>query len=67
MGGVPHWCKQWTFLEDVGIFERIHSHYEDNLTKFRKVLEDVGDPTTKMFINETMQKVLYPVPVGEKQ
>ena len=67
MGSVPHWCKQWTFLEDVGVFEQIHSHYEDNLTKFRKVLDDIGDPTTMMFINETMQKVLYPVPVGEKK
>ena len=67
MGAVPHWCKQWTFLEDVGVFDRIHEYYGDNITKFTKVLADIGDPTSKMFINHTMEKVLYPTLTGGKK
>lgn len=57
LGGITHWCKQWTFLEDEKIFEHIHSYYGDNITKFRDLLQALnGD--SKMFINRTMQKVL---------
>ena len=32
LGGIPHWYKQWTFLEDIGIFEHIHECCGDNIT-----------------------------------
>ena len=57
LGGIPHWCKQWTFLEDVGIFEHIHKYYGNNITKFRDLFKHLnGDD--RMFVNKTMQKVL---------
>ena len=57
LGGVPHWCKLWTFLEDDGIFEHIHKHYGDNISKFRELLQTLnGD--NRMFVNETIKKVL---------
>ena len=61
MGGVPHWCKQWTFLEDVKVFDRIYDHYGGNIVKFTRVFEEIGDPTTKMFVNNVMKRILYPV------
>ena len=57
LGGIPHWCKQWTFLEDVKVFEHIHKYYGDNISKFRDLLQALnGDD--RMFVNQTMRKVL---------
>ena len=61
LGGVPHWCKQWTFLQHHGIFEHIHEYYGDNLVKFRRVLQSLSSQNSqlcKLFINSTMERVL---------
>lgn len=63
LGGVPHWCKQWTFLEDSGIIGHIHKFYGENLVKFREVLkllnkEDEGDGWCDIFVNSSMMTIL---------
>ena len=61
LGGVPHWCKQWTFLQHHGIFKHIHGYYGDNLVKFRQVLRSLSSENSqlcKLFINSTMEHVL---------
>ena len=61
LGGVPHWCKQWTFLQHHGIFKHIHEYYGDNLVKFRQVLQSLSSENSqlcKLFINSTMERVL---------
>lgn len=65
LGGVPHWCKQWTFLEDegVGIFEHVQDKYHDNLVKFNQILQTLSGSDGAMFVNKTMQKLLdIPMP-----
>ena len=55
LGGVPNWCKQWTFLDRDGIFEHIRSHYGSKLTTFESYRQNLSDP---MFLNKTMEKLL---------
>ena len=60
LGGLPHWCKQWSFLGDE-IISHIHSKYGDNLRKYREVLKTLcreGDGVNEMFINSTMKTVI---------
>ena len=62
LGGIPHWQKQWAFLDDkfcdgkkVGIFKHIQDMYGDNLTKFNDVRKKY-DPSC-VFMNKTMERL----------
>ena len=60
LGGVPHWHKQWEFLqtEDFDIFSYIRSKYEKNIDKFMEVYHGLNLDPTGIFMNETMKKLL---------
>ena len=65
--GVPHWCKQWTFLENEDIFPYLQEKYKANFSGFRKALNfynghGTDDDTlhVDMFVNKTMEKLLKP-------
>ena len=59
LGGVPHWFKQWTFLDN--IVDHTRDNYKDNLVKFRTVFDSINNDNgslCKMFVNSTMEKIL---------
>ena len=61
LGGVPHWCKQWTFLEKNGIFQHVRDYYGQNLKRFKEIfttLNSDGDGYSEIFVNSTMKKLL---------
>ena len=57
LGGVPHWQKQWAFLEsqDKEIFKHLKEKYGQRLTSFETVREKF-DPSG-IFMNETWRKL----------
>ena len=61
LGGVPHWAKEWSFLEGEGIFEHLHNHYGENMAKFSAILDAINGKGKEMFLNKTMKKLFYPV------
>lgn len=60
LGGVPHWAKQWNFLEDKGIYEHLRTHYGENMRKFSAVVEALNGKDKDIFLNKTMKKLLFP-------
>lgn len=65
LGGVPHWAKEWSFLEEEGIFEHCRQHYGENMTKFSAILDAINGEGKEMFLNSTMKRLLYPaVPIS---
>ena len=58
-GGVPHWNKQWTFLDnDLGIVKYLQSKYDENLRTFKSVREQLKMDPNNLFLNSTMAKLL---------
>lgn len=64
LGGIPHWQKQWAFLDDpnvfpdrklVGIYEHIKRMFGQNLTDFDTVRTKYD--ADGLFMNETMKKL----------
>ena len=59
LGGVPHWQKQWTFLDDDGsMIEFLKSKYGENLTKFKNVREALKVDPKNMFVNSVYTDLL---------
>ena len=67
LGGAPHWCKEWTILEDkdnkeTDIFHHVHTFYNQNLVKYCEIFDKCCANAAKreMFMNSTMKKLLDP-------
>lgn len=59
LGGIPHWQKQWTFLDKDGSMVRyLKEKYGENLTKFKQLRNDLVDPRD-MFVNSVYKHILY--------
>lgn len=58
LGGVPHWAKEWSFLDGEGIFQHLRDHYGENLTKFSSVLNAVNGEKKDLFLNRAMSRLL---------
>ena len=58
-GGVPHWNKQWSFLNnDLGIVKYLQEKYGSNLETFKSVREQLKVDPKNLFLNSTMAQVL---------
>ncbi len=52
MHGVPHWQKQWTFLDDNGsMVEHIKKEFGGNLKRFNEVRDALKVDENNMFVN----------------
>ena len=62
LGGIPHWHKQWTLLQDKGIdiFGYINNKYGEILSTFMNVCQQLKLDPQNLFINCTMEKVFQP-------
>ena len=62
LDGVPHWHKQFTFLnnEDRDIYKYIRDQFGDHLEKFRNVRTSLNLDPDDIFLNETMKKIIKP-------
>lgn len=62
LGGIPHWQKQWTFLQDkdTDIFGYINNKYGANLSTFMNVRQQLKLDPKNLFMNGTMEKVFEP-------
>ena len=62
LGGVPHWQKQWDFLQNVkspvDIFTYLRGKYAKNMDTFMQVYRDLNVDPNGIFMNETMKKLL---------
>jgi len=58
LGGIPHWQKQWTFLQDkTDIFGYIKNKYGENLSTFKDVRQQLKLDPENLFMNCTMKQV----------
>ena len=58
LGGIPHWQKQWEFLEkSFDIFGYLRKKYGGNMEMFMKVREALNVDPNGIFMNETMEKL----------
>ena len=58
LGGVPHWQKQWDFLqENFDIFSYLRHKYGENMDKFKQVYHELNIDPSGIFMNETMKKL----------
>ena len=60
LGGIPHWQKQWEFLEKapkVDIFSYLREKYGKNMETFMKVREALNVDPDGIFMNDTMKKL----------
>ena len=63
LGGIPHWQKQWAFLDDdrrftdgrLCIFEHIKKHFKRNLEAFDAIRKKYD--SNCLFMNDTMAKI----------
>lgn len=52
LGGIPHWQKQWTFLDDNGsMINYIKMKYGENLAKFKQIRAAMAVDPDDMFVN----------------
>ena len=59
MGGVPHWQKQWTFLNNNGsMIKYLAKNYGDNLTSFKRVRSQIGIDPDNLFVNHLFEQLL---------
>lgn len=62
LGGVPHWQKQWEFLNelqpDMEIFSYVREKYGKNIEEFLKVYDQLHLDPDGVFMNDTMKKLL---------
>ena len=57
-GGVPHWNKQWTFLNnDLDIVKYLQK-YGTNLDTFKLVRKQLKVDPKNLFLNSTMAQVI---------
>ena len=58
-GGVPHWNKQWTFLDDdLDIVAYVQEKYGANLDMFKTVRTQLNVDPNNRFLNCTMDQVI---------
>ena len=58
LGGVPHWQKQWDFLEEhFDIFSYLRSKYSKNIHAFQQVYRELNIDPNGIFMNKTMEKL----------
>ena len=60
LGGIPHWQKQWEFLqksESIDIFAHIREMYGEKIGTFMRVRKDLGLDPNDIFMNDTMKKL----------
>jgi hypothetical protein len=58
LGGIPHWHKQWEFLqESFDIFSYLRNKYGKNMETFMKVHEALKVDPDGIFMNDTMKKL----------
>ena len=63
LGGIPHWQKQWAFLDDahrfsddsLPIFEHIKENFKKNLKAFNTIRKEYDSEC--LFMNETMARI----------
>ena len=70
LGGVPHWQKQWEFLEkqtssNFEIFSYLRDKYGKNIETFVKVLGELKLDPDGIFMNDMMKKVLLNPPATQ--
>ncbi len=59
MGGVPHWQKQWTFLDrDGDMVAYMKKMYGENLTKFKQVRKALNVDPKNIFVNSVYKHFL---------
>ena len=70
LGGIPHWPKQWAFLEkcdNVDMRAILWERFGDNMSKFVSAREALKVDETNLFLNTTMGHLLSPaVPIPKK-
>ena len=57
-GGVPHWNKQWSFLNNDGIVKYLQKKYGTNLDTFKLVRKQLKVDPKNLFLNSTMAQVI---------
>ena len=58
-GGVPHWQKQWTFLDNNGsMIKYLQGKYGQNLTTFKGVRQAMNVDPNNMFVNDVYKAIL---------
>ena len=58
-GGVPHWNKQWTFLNnDLDIVKYLQEKYGTHLDTFKLVRKQLKVDPNNLFLNSTMAQVI---------
>ena len=59
LGGIPHWQKQWTFLDKNGsMVNYLKEKYGENLTKFKDVRDLLNVDPNNMFVNSVYSHFL---------
>lgn len=59
LGGIPHWHKQWTFLDEKGsMVDYLKKMYGGNLTKFNQVRTAIQVDPDNMFVNSVYKHFL---------
>ena len=65
LGGAPHWCKLWTFLENGGkknVYDHIREFYGKNLSDYCEILKEHCSSAKvelrEIFMNSTLKKIL---------
>ncbi|XP_011410297.1 PREDICTED: uncharacterized protein LOC105316795 [Amphimedon queenslandica] len=64
LGGAPHWCKLWTFLEngEKNVYDHVHEFYGKNLSDYREILKEhcssAKEELHEIFMNSTLKKIL---------
>lgn len=59
LGGIPHWQKQWTFLDkDGSMVDYLKEKYGNNLTKFNDVRKALQVDPKDMFVNSVYKHFL---------
>ena len=57
--GVPHWNKQWSFLNnDLDIVKYLQEKYGTNLDTFKFVRKQLKIDPKNLFLNSTMAQVI---------
>ena len=58
LGGIPHWQKQWEFMqESFDIISYLRKKYGKNMETFMKVHEALNVDPDGIFMNDTMRKL----------
>ena len=64
LGGAPHWCKLWTFLEsgEKNVYDHVREFYGKNLSDYREILKEhcssAKEELREIFMNSTLKKIL---------